>query len=109
MKKSEYILKTGEYFKSFKDKDLTSLERLYASNIRLTDWVIDVTGKEKVLMVNKDLFKNDFKLEVISTKQLDKKTYNEITVEIGGEFINVFDIITFNDNLKIENITAYMR
>ena len=68
MKKSEYIIKTGEYFKSFKDKDLTSLERLYASNIRLTDWVIDVTGKEKVLMVNKDLFKNDFKLEVSGSK-----------------------------------------
>jgi|TARA_B100001939_G_C16921113_1_gene609395 hypothetical protein len=109
MRKSKRIIKTEEYFKVFKDKDLVSLEGLYTSNIRLIDWANDVTGKKKVLMLNEDLFKSNFKLEVISTKELGRKTYNEIKIEIGGESINVFDIITFNDSFKIENITAYKR
>ena len=104
-----HIVKTEEYFKFFQDKDLIKLENTYAFNIRLTDWIVDVMGKGEVLSSNKELFENDFKLEVISTKQIDNQTYNEITIEIGDEFLNVLDVITFNDDFQIENITAYKR
>ena len=104
-----HIVKTEEYFKFFQDKDLIKLENTYAFNIRLTDWIVDVMGKNEVLSSNKELFENDFKLEVISTKQIDNQTYNEITIEIGDEFLNILDVITFNDDFEIENITAYKR
>ena len=104
-----HIVKTEEYFKFFQDKDLIKLENTYAFNIRLTDWIVDVMGKNEVLSSNKELFENDFKLEVISTKQIDNQTYNEITIDIGDEFLNILDVITFNDDFEIENITAYKR
>ena len=104
-----YIEKTEEYFEYFQNKDLTNLREMYSFNIRLTDWVVDLTGTNNVLESNEELFENDFKLEVISTKQIYNQTYNEITIEIGDEFLNVLDVITFNDDFKIENITAYKR
>jgi|TARA_B110000211_G_scaffold81192_1_gene95062 hypothetical protein len=104
-----YIEKTEEYFKSFQDKDLANLREMYSFNIRLSDWVVDLMGTNNVLESNEELFKSDFKLEVLSTKQIDNQTYNEITIEIGDEFLNVLDVITFNDDFQIENITAYKR
>ena len=104
-----YIIKTNEYFKSFQDKDLANLRKMYAFNIRLTDWVVDLIGTNNVLEANEELFKNDFKLEVLSTKQIDNQTYSEITIEIGNEFLKVLDVITFDEEFKIENITAYKR
>ena len=104
-----YIIKTNEYFKSVQDKDLANLRKMYAFNIRLTDWVVDLIGTNNVLEANEELFKNDFKLEVLSTKQIDNQTYSEITIEIGNEFLKVLDVITFDEDFKIENITAYKR
>ena len=37
------------------------------------------------------------------------QTYSEITIEIGNEFLKVLDVITFDEDFKIENITAYKR
>ena len=104
-----YIVKTHEYFKSFQDKDLSHLKNLYAVNIRLTDWLIDVVGKNNVLEANEELFKNNFNLTVLSTKEIDNQTYNEITIDIDDEVLNILDVITFDENFKIENITAYKR
>ena len=104
-----YIVKTNQYFKSFQDKDLVNLRKMYAFNIRLTDWVVDLVGTNNVLEANEELFKNDFKLEVLSTKQIDNQTYSEITIEIGNEFLKVLDVITFDEDFKIKNITAYKR
>jgi hypothetical protein len=104
-----YIVKTHEYFKSFQDKDLSHLKNLYAANIRLTDWLIDVVGKNNVIEANEELFKNNFNLTVLSTKEIDNQTYNEITIDIDDEVLNILDVITFDENFKIENITAYKR
>ena len=53
-----YIKKSQDYFDRFKNKDIRGLSHLYSQNIRLTDWDIDIEGKEEVLNANSELFKS---------------------------------------------------
>ena len=106
---ANYIVNTDKYFEAFNNKDLDTLSTLYSNDVRLIDWDIDIEGKEEVLTANKGLFDLDFTLELNKTYQIDNKTFNEITITIGEDVLNIMDVITFNENYQIENITAYKR
>tara|TARA_Y100000389_G_scaffold190734_1_gene215890 strand:+ start:2296 stop:2619 length:324 start_codon:yes stop_codon:yes gene_type:complete len=104
-----YTVKTNSYFKSFNKKSIKELSQLYSPNIRLVDWDIDINGREEVLNANSELFNLDFELKVNKTLQIDNKTFNEITITIGEDVLEIMDVITFNEKFQIENITAYKR
>lgn len=106
---ANYIVNTDKYFEAFNNKDLDTLSTLYSNNVRLIDWDIDIEGKEEVLNANKGLFDLDFTLELNKTYQIDNKTFNEITITIGEDVLEIMDVITFNENYQITNITAYKR
>ena len=65
--------------------------------------------QEKVLYENAVLFELDFTLDVHTIYHSDNKTFNEITITIGEESLEIMDVITFNENYQITNITAYKR
>jgi predicted nucleic-acid-binding protein len=75
----------------------------------LVDWDIDISGREEVLNANSELFNLDFELKVNKTYQINNKTFNEITITIGEDVLEIMDVITFNKEFQIENITAYKR
>jgi hypothetical protein len=75
----------------------------------LVDWDIDISGREEVLNANSELFNLDFELRVNKTYQINNKTFNEITITIGEDVLEIMDVITFNKEFQIENITAYKR
>ena len=104
-----YIKKSQEYFEKFNNGDIRGLSHLYSQNIRLTDWDIDIEGKEEVLNANSELFKLDFDLKVHSIYHTGGKTFNEITITIGDSSWEIMDVLTFNENYQITNITAYKR
>jgi len=104
-----YIKKTQEYFDKFSGKDIRGLSHLYSQNVHLIDWDIDIEGKEEVLNANVSLFDLDFTLEVHNITHSGNKTFNEITITIGDTILNIMDVITFNENYQITNITAYKR
>lgn len=106
---ANYIVNTDKYFEAFNNKDLDTLSTLYSNDIRLIDWDIDIEGKEEVLNANKGLFDLEFTLELHKTHQIENITFNEITITIGEDVLNIMDVITFNENYQIENITAYKR
>ena len=106
---ANYIVNTDKYFEAFNNKDLDTLSTLYSSDVRLIDWDIDIEGKEEVLNANKGLFDLDFTLELNKAYQIDNKTFNEITITIGEDVLEIMDVITFNENYQITNITAYKR
>jgi ketosteroid isomerase-like protein len=104
-----HVKKTQEYFDKFSDRDIRGLSHLYSQDVRLLDWNIDVSGKEEVLNANASLFDLDFTLEVHTITHSGNKTFNEITITIGDEKFEIMDVITFNENYQITNITAYKR
>ena len=104
-----YTLKIQEYFKAFSDKDVKKLSQLYSPTIRLVDWDIDISGREEVLNANSELFNLDFELTLHNVYQSGEKTFNEITITIGEDVLEIIDVITFNQSNQIENITAYKR
>jgi hypothetical protein len=102
-----FIIKTEEYFQAFASKDLETLSEIYSENINLIDWVGTWVGSKNVLEANKELFKNDFQLKVLDTIQHDSRTFNTILIEIGGESLEIVDVIKFDKDFKIEYIRAY--
>ena len=101
-----------DYFSAFCAQNLEKLSELYADTIMLNEWNANIfVGKEKVLEANKQLF-NQFKsirIEVISsvTDNDYRVSLNEIVVKLDDQKVRVVDIIRFNPDLKINNITAY--
>jgi hypothetical protein len=55
------------------------------------------------------LFDLDFTLDVHTIYHSNDKTFNEITITIGEDVLEIMDVITFNENYQITNITAYKR
>jgi len=104
-----YIKKTQEYFDKFSGKDIRGLSHIYSQNVSLLDWNIEVSGKEEVLNANASLFDLYFTLEVHNITHSGDKTFNEITITIGDDVFRIMDVITFNENYQITNITAYKR
>ena len=104
-----YIKKSQDYFDKFKNKDIRGLSHMYSSDIHLIDWDINIRGREEVLNANAGLFDLDFTLDIHTITHSGNKTFNEITITIGDEQLEIMDVITFNENCQITNITAYKR
>jgi hypothetical protein len=109
IKMANYTVNTNLYFEAFNNKSIQKLSQLYSPTIRLVDWDIDISGREEVLNANSELFNLDFELKVNKTYQINNKTFNEITITIGEDVLEIMDVITFNKEFQIENITAYKR
>ena len=110
MSQKNYEILTNEYFEAFVNKDIVSLSELYSKNIHLKDWEVNVTGKNKVLDINANLFKEQFELYILDMVQSENKTINTLNIILPEHGINieVIDVITFNeDTFEIESIRAY--
>jgi len=102
---------SNQYFKAFSNKDLSSLEKIFSSNIRLKDWDIEASGLENVLKANKKIFDS---VESIIVKPLrlinDENTVIaelEVFINRREEILYVTDFIEFDEDGKITVIRAY--
>ena len=100
-----------EYFEIFSNKNLNGLKNLFADDVSLNDWEIQVEGMIEVLSAIQKIFD-----EVKSIKVNPLKLYEdgntvaaEIKIDIDGSKTNSFvvDIIEFNSENKITSIRAY--
>lgn len=98
-----------EYFNLFKLKDIDNLKKLFDKHIALQDWEINVEGLNNVVEKNIDIFieLGDFELIVNQLYLIDNIIFAEIDIITGGAKVSVLDKIEFNDNYKIQKITAY--
>ena len=103
----------NKYFDRFQNKDLNYLARLYSNDIKLTDWNGEWTNPNDVLEVNEAFFENEFTLTLVSTTEFYAEGAanpigysNVITLEVGGETLNIVDELVFDDNYKIISIYA---
>ena len=103
---------THEYFKRWNNKSITELSILFSEDIKLRDWNIDVSGFDDVVQANLNIFKElpNIKAEILKLFVCENK--KTVTAELlihlnNNDKINVVDIITFNDNGKINSIRAF--
>jgi len=101
------------YFQKFSDKDLEALSEMFAEDVRLTDWDIAESGKDDVVAANKRIFDS---VESIIVKPLciysdgDDSFAAEILILVNDkEFLEVVDVICFNEEGLIDSIKAYKR
>tara|TARA_B110000014_G_scaffold220048_1_gene175889 strand:+ start:118 stop:441 length:324 start_codon:yes stop_codon:yes gene_type:complete len=98
------------YFQAFSNKNIQEMEGLFSSEVVLRDWEISAKGKEEVLGANKNIFNS---VDSISTELnelyidgLVAVCLIEITIN-KEEILKVIDVIKFNDEMKIIEISAY--
>jgi hypothetical protein len=100
------------YLKSFAEKDLGSLEVLFADNITLADWDGQLVGKENILNFNKKVFAsiNNIGVDVVRVAVGQSTVMAELKITINNTTtLNVVDVIEFDDDNKIQSIKAYKR
>jgi len=102
-----------EYFKKFRDKDLSGLSEMYADNIVLEDWTGKWSGKESVLDMNSNFFKSNFSISIsqVTTSKSDvtNTAYVLFDLVTNDTVIKINDEILFNDEYKITGIFAHLK
>lgn len=100
------------YLKSFAEKDLGSLEVLFADTITLADWEGQLVGKENILNFNKKIFAsiNNIGVDVVKVAVGQNTVMAELRITLNNtQVVNVVDVIEFDDENKIQSIKAYKR
>jgi hypothetical protein len=100
------------YFQSFCKKDTASLEVLFSDSIVLTDWEVQVVGKDNILKFNQNFFNsvNDIRIDVDKIAVGLDTVIAEIKVIINNSIVaQVVDVIEFDQDNKIKQIRAYKR
>jgi len=106
--------KVEQYFNKFSNKDLLGLEKMFHPNVQLIDWDNNVSGRDKVLEANKQIFDkvDSVKVTILQNACEDQTVFSELLINIivNGQstFLNVVDVITFKDG-KIYSIHAFKR
>ena len=98
------------YFEIFSNKDIQGLENLFSDDVILQDWDILAKGKKQVLDANKNIFDSIDSISVtLNNLYLDELVaicLIEIIVN-NEETLKVIDIIKFNDENQIIEVSAY--
>ena len=104
----ENLVKT--YFEIFSNKDIKGLKNLFSDDVILQDWDILAKGKKQVLDANKNIFDSVESISVtLNNLYLDELVeICLIEIIINNEWtLKVIDIIKFNDENKIIEVSAY--
>ena len=104
----ENLVKT--YFEIFSNKDIKGLENLFSDDVILQDWDILAKGKKQVLDANKNIFDSVESISVTLNNLYLDKLVAICLIEIiinNEETLKVIDIIKFNDENKIIEVSEY--
>jgi len=99
------------YLKSYEEKDLSQIGKIFSEDIVLRDWKIRVTGKYSALEETRKNFEsvNSITIEVLSTYENKETVAAELKITIdNAEELYVVDVITFDSEYKIVSIRAYL-
>lgn len=99
------------YLNKYAEKDIESIEQMFADNIVLRDWKISVIGKEKALMETRKNFEaaESIRIEILSTYGNTHSVAAELKITVDNiEELYVVDVISVNSEGKIEAIGAYL-
>ena len=98
------------YFEIFSNKDIQGLENLFSDDVILQDWDILAKGKKQVLDANKNIFDSIDSISVTLNNLYLDELVAICLIEIiinNEETLKIIDIIKFNDENKIIEVSAY--
>lgn len=99
------------YLKKYAEKDIKAIDQMFADDIVLRDWKIYVVGKDNALRETKKNFDSveSISIEVLSTYENENAVAAELKIVVDStEELFVVDVVTFDKNLKIAAIRAYL-
>ena len=99
-----------KYFDNISEKNIDNLKMLYAEDIYLKDWNVEISGKKQVLDENNKLFNqfNSIQIIPINIYQDGDTVLAELQIYLNStELLLVMDVITFDEKGKICCIHAY--
>ena len=106
----ELIEIAKRYFDFFSKKDIQNLKNIFSEDIILKDWEIEAKGINDVVEANKKIF-NSVESIIVTPKNIYQDNFVLICViDIminKTEKLKVIDILKFNENYKIEEISAF--
>lgn len=100
------------YLKSFAEKDIGSLEVLFADTVSLADWDGHLIGKDNIIEFNKKVFAsiNSISIDIVKVAVGQNTVMAELRITLNNSTtLNVVDVIEFDDDNKIQSIKAYKR
>ncbi len=106
----ELIELAKKYFDYFSKKDVQNIKNIFSEDITLKDWEIEATGINDVIEANKKIF-NSVESIIVTPKNIYQDNFVlicEIDIIINNtEKLKVIDILKFNENYKIKEISAF--
>jgi hypothetical protein len=102
----------NKYFELFSNKNIKAIAEMFSEEIALHDWEINVIGKSNVLQVTKNIFDSVKSIQVkpINVYCENNTIIAELKIIVNKvEELFVVDIIEFDINNKIVDITAYKK
>jgi hypothetical protein len=101
------------YFKNFSNKDIDSLKKMFSEDVRLIDWEIAESGIDDVTKANQKIFGSVDSIiaKPISIYQDGEDSFAvEILIVVNEkEFLEVVDVIQFDEDGLINSIKAYKK
>ena len=97
------------YFEYWNNQDLDGLRSLFAKDVSLKDWEIDVAGIDRVIEENAKIFKDlpGIKVEIVKIVFDQDSIFGQLVVHLNeNENISVVDVLSIENN-KIKRIHAY--
>lgn len=112
MTKIDYVEVLNNYFDYFSKKDINNLKELFSKDVELIDWEINSKGINDVIESNKNIFNSvdtiKVKLMNIYENSSDKSFCCEILITVNEDtYLKVIDIIRFDEQGKIRQVSAY--
>ena len=106
----ELIELAKKYFDYFSKKDVQNIKNIFSEDITLKDWEIEATGINDVIQSKKKIF-NSVESIIVTPKNIYQDNFVlicEIDIIINNtEKLKVIDILKFNENYKIKEISAF--
>ena len=99
------------YLSKYTEKDLEGIEGMFSDDIILRDWKIRVVGKEKALDETRKNFEaaNSIEIDVLATHGDQNTVAAELKITVDTtELLHVVDVISFNEEGRINSIRAYL-
>lgn len=98
-----------QYFKSWSNKDINSLEMYLDENCKLNDWENNLNNKSEILKHNENFFKeNKIALKILDIVSEGEIVFADLEITINEEVVSVVDKLTFENN-KIIEIKAFLK
>ena len=98
-----------QYFEFWNKQDLDGLRSLFAEDVSLKDWDIEVVGLEEVIKANEMIFNElpGIKAEILQLGIEKGVVFAQLAIQLNqSESISVVDVLNIEGN-KINSIQAY--